>query len=105
MNSIMAELAAAGDDAANPRLSRKCRSLCASQNGDCHQFPPLELAGCTRFALRRASSSRRVKCFLITRDSPENADRCARRKTGTATNSRFWNWLAVPGLPYAELLH
>jgi hypothetical protein len=22
------------------------------QSGDCHQFPPLELAGCTRFALR-----------------------------------------------------
>src|ERR1017187_8312436 len=33
------------------------------------------------------------------RDSLENADRCARRKAGTATNSRFWNWLAVPGLP------
>jgi adenosylhomocysteine nucleosidase len=26
-------------------------------------------------------------------------DSCARRKTGTATNSRLWNWLAVPGLP------
>jgi hypothetical protein len=23
-----------------------------SQSGDCHQFLPLELAGCTRFALR-----------------------------------------------------
>src|ERR1035441_9994456 len=34
-----------------------------------------------------------------TRDSLENADRCARRKTGTATNSRLWNWMAVPGLP------
>jgi hypothetical protein len=22
----------------------------APQNGDCHQFPPLELVGCTRFA-------------------------------------------------------
>src|ERR1039457_3696613 len=33
------------------------------------------------------------------RDSLENADRCARRKAGTATNSRLWNWLAVPGLP------
>jgi hypothetical protein len=22
-----------------------------------------------------------------------------RRKTGTATNSRFWNWIAVPALP------
>src|ERR1039458_547860 len=22
-----------------------------------------------------------------------------RRETGTATNSRFWNWIAVPGLP------
>jgi hypothetical protein len=32
------------------RLSRKCRSVCAPQSGDCHQFPPLELAGCTRFA-------------------------------------------------------
>jgi hypothetical protein len=30
----------------------------------------------------------------------ENADRCARRKAGTATNSRLWNWLAVPGLPH-----
>ena len=25
-----------------------------------------------------------------------------RRKTGTATNSRLWNWLAVPGLPTAD---
>src|ERR1017187_7135058 len=25
-------------------------SVCAPQSGDCHQFPPLELAGCTRFA-------------------------------------------------------
>src|ERR1039457_7151492 len=25
-----------------------------------------------------------------------------RRKTGTATNSRLWNWLAVPGLPAAD---
>src|ERR1039457_5237389 len=25
-----------------------------------------------------------------------------RRKTGTATNSRFWNWLAVPALPPAR---
>jgi hypothetical protein len=32
-------------------------------------------------------------------DSLENADQCARRKAGTATNSRLWNWLAVPGLP------
>ena len=27
------------------------------------------------------------------------AKRCAHRKAGTATNSRLWNWLAVPGLP------
>src|ERR1700690_3949179 len=33
--------------AANPGLFRKCRSVCAPQSGDCHQFPPLELAGCT----------------------------------------------------------
>src|ERR1039457_5167497 len=26
------------------------RWVCAPQSGDCHQFPPLELAGCTRFA-------------------------------------------------------
>src|ERR1017187_9629590 len=45
---------------ANPRLSRKCRSVCASQSGDCHQFPPLELAGCTRFAPRDTLSVRRV---------------------------------------------
>src|ERR1017187_8890185 len=38
--------------ATNPGLSRKCRSVCAPQSGDCHQFPPLELAGCTRLALR-----------------------------------------------------
>src|ERR1035438_9780761 len=25
-----------------------------------------------------------------------------RRKTGTATNSRLWNWLAVPGLPHGK---
>src|ERR1035438_7865882 len=37
------------------------------------------------------------------RDSLENADRCARRKAGTATNSRLWNWLAVPGLPHGKL--
>ena len=24
------------------------------------------------------------------------------RKTGTATNSRLWNWMAVPGLPLAR---
>src|ERR1035438_931952 len=29
-------------------------------------------------------------------------DSCVRRKTGTATNSRLWNWLAVPGLPTAD---
>src|ERR1017187_1170650 len=28
------------------------------QNGDCHQFPPLELVGCTRFAYGRYSASR-----------------------------------------------
>src|ERR1035441_716 len=31
---------------------------------------------------------------------------CARRKAGTATNSRLWNWLAVPalsqGFPYTD---
>jgi hypothetical protein len=26
------------------------------------------------------------------------------RKAGTATNSRLWNWLAVPGLPPREFL-
>jgi hypothetical protein len=30
------------------------------------------------------------------------AGRTIRRKTGTATNSRLWNWLAVPGLPTAD---
>ena len=25
-----------------------------------------------------------------------------RRKAGTATNSRLWNWLAVPGLPTTD---
>jgi len=29
-------------------------------------------------------------------------DSCVRRKTGTATNSRLWNWMAVPGLPTAD---
>src|ERR1039457_6331866 len=29
-------------------------------------------------------------------------DSCVCRKTGTATNSRLWNWLAVPGLPTAD---
>src|ERR1035438_8969343 len=29
-------------------------------------------------------------------------DSCVRRKTGTATNSCLWNWLAVPGLPTAD---
>ena len=24
------------------------------------------------------------------------------RKTGTAANSRLWNWMAVPGLPFAK---
>jgi hypothetical protein len=28
----------------------------------------------------------------------------AHRKAGTATNSRLWNWLAVPGLPLSPLL-
>ena len=63
--------------AANPRLSRKCRSVCAPQSGDCHQFPPLELAGCTRFALRLILcqscplfSSPRMRSFLITRLTP-----------------------------------
>src|ERR1039457_7012678 len=27
-----------------------CLSPVHAQNGDCHQFPPLELVGCTRFA-------------------------------------------------------
>src|ERR1035438_10567810 len=31
-----------------------------------------------------------------------HSSRCARRKTGTATNSRLWNWLAVPGLPHGK---
>jgi hypothetical protein len=35
--------------------NRRCawpepRFVCAPQNGDCHQFSPLELVGCTRFA-------------------------------------------------------
>src|ERR1035438_4581526 len=29
-----------------------------AQNGDCHQFLPLELVGCTRFAYGRYSASR-----------------------------------------------
>src|ERR1035441_3635386 len=60
-------------------LSRKCRSVCAPQSGDCHQFPPLELAGCTRFAHAELTSpypapfsSRRVRCFLITRLTPSS---------------------------------
>jgi hypothetical protein len=52
-------------NAANPGLSRKRRSVCAPQSGDCHQFPPLELDGCTRFALREtlrlAASPKTVK--------------------------------------------
>jgi len=27
----------------------------------------------------------------------------SRRKTGTATNSRLWNWIAVPALPLESL--
>src|ERR1035441_7150492 len=31
------------------RLLNGFGGVCAPQSGDCHQFPPLELAGCTRF--------------------------------------------------------
>ena len=44
------------------------------------------------------SASRRGK----TRPLSKMPDSCVCRKTGTATNSRLWNWLAVPGLPTAD---
>src|ERR1035438_2958054 len=65
--------------------------VCAPQSGDCHQFPPLELDGCTRFAPRKTLPPRFPALVG-----------CARRKTGTATNSRLWNWMAVPGLPHGN---
>src|ERR1035438_8661963 len=33
-------------------VARESGEGCAPQSGDCHQFSPLELAGCTRFASR-----------------------------------------------------
>ena len=51
--------------------------VCAPQSGDCHQFPPLELAGCTRFAHAGLTppypapfSSSRMRHSLITRLTP-----------------------------------
>src|ERR1019366_6312868 len=44
------------------------------------------------------SASRRGK----TRPLSKMPDSCVCRKTRTATNSRLWNWLAVPGLPTAD---
>src|ERR1022692_1729184 len=76
------------------------------QSGDCHQFPPLELAGCTRFALwtallfkeahdtDRAPSLRRLHRPLLASPLPSLALRhrfpaVARRRT------RRW-WRHVP---------
>src|ERR1035438_8025854 len=80
--------------ATNSRLwNWLCRSVCAPQSGDCHQFPPLELA--MPIGVRAAKRGLPpIPAFGI-----GYADRCVRRKAGTDTNSRFWNWLAVPGLP------
>jgi putative selenate reductase len=39
---------------------------------------------------------------ILKESLPKMPDSCVRRKTGTATNSRLWNWLAVPGLPTAD---
>ena len=39
---------------------------------------------------------------ILKESLPKMPDSCVRRKTGTATNSRLWNWMAVPGLPTAD---
>ena len=55
-------------------LSRKCRSVRAPQSGDCHQFPPLELAGCTRFAHDRHLAEQSRPIFIPTDEVlPHNA--------------------------------
>src|ERR1035441_6588067 len=41
-------------------VARESGEGCAPQSGDCHQFPPLELAGCTRFAPRETHAAVRV---------------------------------------------
>src|ERR1035438_2334312 len=83
---------------ASPGLFRKCRSVCAPQSGDCHQFPPLELAGCARFAHAELTSpypapfsSPRMRCFLLTRLTPSFRAQFA------------GNWLSVPG--FAPRIH
>ena len=43
----------------------------APQSGDCHQFPPLELAGCTRFAPRDMLLHAVPKCAIL---SPTEVD-------------------------------
>ena len=67
--------------APGPNCARMDRPGCAGQSGDCHQFPPLELAGCTRFAHAELTSpylapfsSRRVR-------SPHNATDTNFRRT------------------------
>src|ERR1017187_7329572 len=71
-------------------LSRKCRSVCAPQSGDCHQFPPLELAGCTRFAHARAHEhppSPVAGFIFVTIDMPHN-----RTRTGFCLCRQVYCW-------------
>src|ERR1017187_2153902 len=48
----------------NATLSKMPIGACAPQNGDCHQFPPLELAGCTRFAHAQLTSPYPAPIFI-----------------------------------------
>src|ERR1035438_6499858 len=71
MNSIMAELAAAEDD--------------TPQSGDCHQFPPLELAGCPRFAPRdtlRLAVSPQTVCLPRCGSDADSVAWCGRPQGG-----------------------
>jgi hypothetical protein len=83
----------------NPGLSRKSRTVCAPQSGDCHQFPPLELAGCTRFAHDRHLAEQSRPFFIPPGEAlPHNA---------TDTNfpaQLAENWLSVPGFAPRQTL-
>jgi hypothetical protein len=64
---------------------------------------PLLRVSPRRVAVKSCGSEREVGCWgRKPATLSKMPDSCVRRKTGTATNSRLWNWLAVPGLPTAD---
>src|ERR1035438_9502461 len=64
-----------------------------AQSGDCHQFPPLELAGCTRFAPRETAHRpvlADIANFIVRNSAGAGLYRSEEHRVGEECRSRWW---------------